>query len=295
MTDVEIRLKQTAEAVDARMKELLKTPDPSLEALYSAMRYSALTGGKRIRPHLVLEFCRLFGGSDDAALDFACAVEFVHSSSLIHDDMPAMDDDDYRRGKPTCHKVFGEGIALLAGDTLIVKGFETAAGNKNVPSDAALAAAKLIAQYAGGEGMMGGQNIDLCSENKQIPFDEMLKMHAMKTGALIRLSALLGCVAACVGEKDARYKDAEDYARGVGATFQIIDDVLDVTGDEKTLGKSVHADEKEHKTTFLSFLGISEALEFAANQTRRAISSIEKYEGSGHLVALAEFLLGRKK
>ena len=295
MTDIISRLKTTAALVTPRLEELLETPDPRLTKLYEAMRYSALSGGKRIRPHLVFEFCRLFGGEDTSALDFACAVELVHASSLVHDDMPCMDNDDYRRGKLTCHKAFGEDIALLCGDTLITRGYEAAAKNSAVGEHFALEAAKLLTSLAGGRGMMGGQNVDLCSEGKMIDFDTLLYMHSLKTGALIRASALLGCLAAGVEITDARAADAEKFAAGVGLAFQIIDDVLDETGDEKTLGKATHADAKESKTTFLSFMTVGKAREYAARETDKAIGAIEKYDGSDALISLAEFLLSREK
>ncbi|MBR6050187.1 MAG: polyprenyl synthetase family protein [Clostridia bacterium] len=295
MKDVEIKLSYSAKAVEPYLEKLLQTPDSELEPLYDAMRYAALGGGKRIRPHLVFEFCRLFGGDEKAALPFAAAIELVHSSSLVHDDMPCMDNDDYRRGRLTCHKVYGEDIALLCGDALITKGYEAAAKNDRVPPEAALEGAMLLLSLAGGEGMMGGQNIDLCSEGKTISFDTLLKMHAKKTGALISAAALLGCVAAGVPTSDARAKDAETYARGVGLAFQIIDDVLDVIGDEKTLGKHTHADAEGGKTTFLSFMSVDDAYEYARRETEKAVSAVKKYDGSEDLVSLAEYLLHRMK
>lgn len=295
MNDVEIKLASTAEKVAPYIEKLLKTPDAALEPLYGAMRYTALAGGKRIRPHLVLEFCRLFGGDEAAALPFAAAIELVHTASLVHDDMPCMDNDDYRRGRLTCHKVYGEDIALLAGDALMTKGYEAAAENRLVPPASALEAVSLLISLSGGEGMMGGQNIDLCSEGKTISFDTLLKMHAKKTGALIRAAALLGCVAAGVPTGDARAKDAETYAGGVGLAFQIIDDVLDVIGDEKTLGKHTHADAEENKTTFISFMSVDDAKAYAARETEKAIAAVGKYDGSDHLAALAGFLAARTK
>lgn len=295
MTDVALLLKKTGELVQPYLIDLLKTPDPALDTLYSAMRYSALADGKRIRPHLVLEFCRLFGGDDEAALPFAAAIELVHAASLIHDDMPCMDNDDYRRGRLTCHKVYGEDIALLAGDALMVKGYEAAAKNTRVPPEAALKAASLLLALSGAEGMMGGQQIDLCSEGKKIDFDTLLKMHEKKTGALIGAAALLGCIAAGVMPDDVRAKDAETYARGIGLSFQIIDDVLDVIGDEKTLGKHTHADAAENKTTFLSFMSVSDAKKYAERETEKALGAIGKYEGGERLASLAKYLLDRTK
>ncbi len=288
------RILQNAAAVDAALPEVLATPEQALTVLYEAMRYSALAGGKRIRPFLVMEFCRLFGGSTEAAMPFACAIECVHASSLIHDDMPCMDDDELRRGKPTNHIVFGEDIALLAGDALMTRGYELAANNTAVDAKTALLATQKLLFASGAVGMMGGQQIDLKSENVQIDFDTLLKMHAKKTGALIRVSAELGCLAAGITDPDdARVKAAVDYASGIGLAFQIVDDVLDVTGDEKTLGKKVHADDAMGKTTFLTFMTVDEAKKYAEEITENAIRGIRTYEGSEILVAFAEYLLGR--
>jgi len=295
MTDIEKKLALTAEKVTPYLEDLLATPDPALDTLYSAMRYTALAGGKRIRPHLVLGFCRLFGGDEKAALPFAAGIELVHAASLVHDDMPCMDNDDYRRGRLTCHKVYGEDIALLAGDALMAKGYEAIAKNPHVPPASALEATSLMISLSGGEGMMGGQEIDLISEGKKIDFDTLIKMHALKTGALIRAASLLGCVAAGVPTGDERAKDAETYARGIGLSFQIIDDILDVIGDEKTLGKHTHADAEENKTTFISFMSVDDAYAYARRETEKAISAIGKYEGSDDLVALAKFLIDRTK
>ncbi|MBQ0010677.1 MAG: polyprenyl synthetase family protein [Ruminococcus sp.] len=292
--DIKTALLENAAKVEQALPAYLETPDPALETLYDAMRYSALGGGKRIRAFLVMEFCRLFGGTEEAALPFACAMECVHASSLIHDDMPCMDNDDYRRGKLTNHKVYGDNIALLAGDALITKGYEIAASNPAVSWASALAGAKTILRYAGGEGMMGGQEIDLLAEKKAPDFPLLLKMHAKKTGALIRASAMLGCHAAgIVNENDSRIADASVYAAGIGLAFQIIDDILDVEGDAAVLGKATHADAKEGKTTFLSFMDVPAARRYAQVETDKAIAAIGEYPGSATLIELARYLLAR--
>ena len=290
------RLRDNAALVDGALTEYLQTPDQDLALLYESMRYSALSGGKRIRPFLVLEFCRMFGGKEESALPFACAIECVHASSLIHDDMPCMDDDDLRRGKPTNHVVFGEDIALLAGDALITKGYELAAENRSVEPQIALAATAMLLKNAGAVGMMGGQQIDLFGEKNPVGFSLLLKMHAKKTGALIIASAKLGCMAARIScEDDERMRDAALYAENIGLAFQVIDDILDATSDDVTLGKRVHADAKMEKTTFLSEMSIEEAYCYAAKKTELAVSAIEKYENSEILTDLARYLLNRKK
>ena len=288
-------LSENAALIDKTLPNYLETEDADLSLLYESMRYSALAEGKRIRPFLVMEFCRMFGGTEVAALPFACAIECVHASSLIHDDMPCMDNDELRRGKPTNHVVFGEDIALLAGDALITRGYEIAARNGEVAPEIALSATAMLLRNAGAFGMMGGQQIDLWGENNHVDFPLLLKMHEKKTGALIRASAMLGCYAAGISsENDSRMRDAVAYASGVGLAFQVIDDILDATGDEATLGKKVHADTKLEKTTFLSEMSIDEAMAYAEKITEEAIGAIEKYENSEVLIALARYLLSRR-
>ena len=295
ITDWKTQMKNNAALVEDALARYLETPDADLSVLYEAMRYSALSGGKRIRPFLVMEFCRLFGGDVKAALPFACAIECVHASSLIHDDMPCMDNDDLRRGKPTNHIVFGEDIALLAGDALITKGYELAAENTFVAPEIALSATAMLLKNAGAIGMMGGQQIDLLGEKNPVAFPLLLKMHRKKTGALIIASALLGCYAAGIAsEHDARMKDAALYAENIGLAFQVIDDILDATSDDQTLGKRVHADERMQKTTFLSEMSVEEAFAYAKQKTDAAVAAIEKYENSQLLIDFARYLLERK-
>jgi len=294
--DIAKLLSENTEMIDVHLEKNLETPEPLLETLYSSMRYSALSGGKRIRPFLVMEFCRLFGGKAEAAVDFACAIEYVHASSLVHDDMPCMDNDSLRRGKPTNHVVYGEDIALLCGDALITRGYEMAARNANVEPKAALAATAMLLREAGGIGMMGGQEIDLTSEGKKIPFETLMAMHEKKTGALIKASCLLGAMAAGItDENDARYKAAVKYAYGIGIAFQIVDDILDVEGDAALLGKATHADAALEKTTFLTFMTVAEARAYAEKLTAEAIEAVAPYEGNETLTQLAEFLLYRNK
>jgi geranylgeranyl diphosphate synthase type II len=295
MTLSELIMKNAAD-VDAALPKYFETPEEALEVLYDAMRYSALSGGKRIRPFLVTEFCKLFGGKAEAAMPFACAIECVHASSLIHDDLPCMDNDELRRGKPTNHMVYGEDIALLAGDALMTRGYEIAANNADVDDTVALLATRKILFASGAVGMMGGQQIDLKSENVQIDFDTLLKMHAKKTGALIRVSAELGCLAAGItDENDPRMQAACNYANGIGLAFQIVDDILDATGDVATLGKMTHADDALGKTTFLTFMTVEEAQNYAKEITEKAIEGIKAYENSEMLIEFAKYLLHRTK
>lgn len=271
------------------------TEDEDIGVLLDAERYSLFAGGKRIRPLLTLEFCRMFGGDDTAALPFACAVEMIHTYSLIHDDLPCMDDDEMRRGKPTNHKVFGESTALLAGDSLLTGAFEAAASNTEVGADVAAKAVAYLASCAGRYGMVGGQIMDLEGEKKKLTLDQLLKLHSLKTGALISAASVLGALAAGVELTDPRMEDVVTYAENIGLAFQIVDDILDRTGDSAELGKNVGVDAEHEKNTFLSFFTVEEAQFYADRLTREAINAIRKYRDSDALCTLAEWLATRKK
>ena len=271
------------------------TEDKDIQELLDAERYSLFAGGKRIRPMLTLEFCRLFGGEDTAALPFACAVEMIHTYSLIHDDLPCMDDDELRRGKPTNHKVFGESTALLAGDSLLTGAFEAVASNTAVEPSVAAKAVAYLANCAGRYGMVGGQIIDLAGEKKKLTLDQLIKLHSMKTGALIGAAAVLGALAAGVDLTDPRMEDVVTYAENIGLAFQIVDDILDCTGDAASLGKNVGVDAEHQKNTFTSFYSVEEAQFYADRLTAEAVAAIGKYPESEALCALAEWLATRKK
>ena len=271
------------------------TEDEDIRVLLDAERYSLFAGGKRIRPLLTLEFCRMFGGDDAAALPFACAVEMIHTYSLIHDDLPCMDDDEMRRGKPTNHKVFGESTALLAGDSLLTGAFEAAASNTDVGAEVAAKAVAYLASCAGRYGMVGGQIMDLEGEKKKLTLDQLLKLHSLKTGALISAASVLGALAAGVELTDPRMEDVVTYAENIGLAFQIVDDILDRTGDSAELGKNVGVDAEHEKNTFLSFFTVEEAQFYADRLTREAINAIRKYRDSDALCTLAEWLATRKK
>lgn len=271
------------------------TEDEDLKSLLDSERYSLFAGGKRIRPMLTLEFCRMLGGEDAAALPFACAVEMIHTYSLIHDDLPCMDNDDLRRGKPTNHKVFGETIALLAGDSLLTGAFEAAASNRAVSAETAIKAVAYLSGCAGRYGMVGGQIMDLEGEHKKLTLDELLKLHSLKTGALISAAAVMGALAAGVELTDPCMADVVTYAENIGLAFQIVDDILDATGDSAALGKNVGVDAERNKNTFLSFYSVEEAQFYANRLTEEAVAAIKKYPDSEILVAVAEWLATRKK
>ena len=288
------RIAANAALVNQALDAYTSRQDPDFAAELAAERYSLLSRAKRIRPTLVLEFCRLFGGSDEAALPFAAAVEMIHTYSLIHDDLPCMDDDDLRRGKPTCHKAFDEATALLAGDGLLTRAFGVLASNTAVSAEAVRDAVSALSEAAGSFGMIGGQVIDLAGEEKKLSLELVLKLHAHKTGALIAVSAELGCIAAGLSRDDPRTKAALAYAKGIGLAFQIVDDILDVTADAETLGKSVGSDEKSKKTTFLTYFDIDAAHSYAARVTEEAKSALGNIAGNEALLALADYLTERE-
>ncbi|MBE6694239.1 MAG: polyprenyl synthetase family protein [Ruminococcaceae bacterium] len=262
--------------------------------LDASARYSLMAGGKRVRPSLTLEFCRMLCGDVNRAIEFAAAVEMLHTSTLIHDDMPALDNDELRRGKPTNHKVYGEATALLAGDAMAIDAFKVLISNKSLPADTRLLAVKYLSEAAGESGVMRGQMIDKYGESHKLTLDELLTLHAHKTGALIRVAAQLGVLAAGFREDSSEMHDAVEYAERIGLAFQIVDDVLDATSTPDALGKSVGGDAALCKNTFLSFYSVDEAESYAARLTEEAVEHIRKYEGHERLVALAEFLAVRK-
>ena len=265
------------------------------ERLSSSMQYSAYAGGKRIRPFLTVAFCQLFGGRDTDAIPFACALECVHTYSLIHDDLPCMDDDDIRRGKPTNHKIYGESTALLAGDALLTYAFQLMTEKSAVPARETLAAVQYLAYCAGMEGMVGGQQLDLEGETVQHDFETLERMHRQKTGALMQAAAYLGCCAAGVSGDAEKCRAAITYAENIGLAFQVVDDILDQTGDMTILGKPIGSDILHQKTTFLTFMSPAEARAYAEKCTQKACDAIAEYEGSERLTELANYLLNRNK
>ena len=262
--------------------------------LIDAMRYSLEAGGKRVRPRLVLEFARLCGGSEEAALPFACAVEMIHTYSLIHDDLPCMDDDDLRRGKPSNHNVYGEDIALLAGDALLTLAFETLADDKTAElagDRACRLAAKTLARYAGAVGMVGGQVIDLKSENTNAPLEVLREMDEKKTACLIQAACELGCIAANAGADKRRA--AALYGESIGVAFQIQDDILDQTSSNEELGKPVGSDNENSKSTYVSLLGIEKCRALVDELTNQAIEALSAFDADTE--ALRDYALALAK
>ena len=268
--------------IENALKQYLPQKKDLRNNLFESMEYSLMAGGKRIRPQLVLEFCRICGGSSEKAMPFACAIEMVHSYSLIHDDLPCMDDDDLRRGKPTNHKVYGEATALLAGDALLTLAFETMLSPESiraVGADRAARAAGELARAAGAHGMVGGQMIDLESEDKQVSLEVLQKMDEGKTGALILAACRMGCILAGAGEEQMQAADV--YAKSIGLAFQIEDDLLDVTGDAALLGKNTGMDSERGKSTYVSLLGIEKAKETVEQLTQTAVNALSVFGENG--------------
>lgn len=262
------------------------------EIIFEASRYSLLNSGKRIRPILLLEFYKLLGGEGDFAYNFACALEMIHSYSLVHDDLPCMDNDDFRRGKPSCHKQYSEDIALLAGDTLLTEAFLVALKTQNLPAERVVKAAAYLADCAGGNGMIGGQVLDITEKAFENEVNT-LKMYALKTGCLIKAATVCGAILAGADEK--QIEKAESYALKLGFAFQIIDDILDATGDQAVLGKPIGSDDKNGKLTYAKRLGLEAARSKAKELTTEALEILEQFKGdTAFLKELTVFLLQRE-
>lgn len=278
--------------IENKLNELLPESGERYSSAVNAMRYSLLSGGKRIRPILLLEFYSLFGGRAESALNFAAAIEMIHTYSLIHDDLPCMDNDDMRRGKPSCHKAFGYDTALLAGDALLTHAFLAAASTADIPPERVSRAISVLAQKAGIYGMVGGQVMDLDFEKNGANGEELTAMYIKKTSCLLEAAAMCGAVLA--GADEETVKKTEEYAENLGLAFQITDDILDCTADEKTLGKPIGSDEKNGKTTFVTLLGLDGAKQRAALLTKKAEDILNGFSGdTSYLKELTEYLLNR--
>lgn len=291
----EEKLRERAELINNTLEKMIVEKEVPQKNVYKAMRYSLMAGGKRLRPVLALSVCDMLGGNPDEVLPFGCAIEMIHTYSLIHDDLPCMDDDDYRRGRLTNHKVFGEAVAVLAGDALLNYAFEIMI--KAVLKDARNRKAKLeamniIAGASGPSGMIGGQIIDLESENKKISPELLHEMHKHKTGALIKASVL--SAAAICNASEPVMDSLGKFADNLGLAFQIKDDILDVEGNSELLGKNVGSDASKNKNTFVTVYGLEKSKEMLAYYTEQAIESLNTFgEKGGFLRELASYLLER--
>lgn len=266
--------------------------DAQYADLQASMEYSLLAGGKRVRPVLTLETCRLCGGSREAALPFACAVEMVHTYSLIHDDLPAMDNDDLRRGRPTNHMVYGEATAILAGDGLLTAAFEQLA-RAELPAQRVVEAVACLSSAAGPTGMVGGQALDIAGEGHALSQGELELLQSLKTGALISAAAELGCIAAG-GGPEVRER-IRRYASALGRAFQVRDDILDVTCTAAELGKTVGSDQANEKNTFVTALGLEGCTALVEQLTRQAVDALEGFQAPDFHIWLARQLAERNK
>ena len=291
--DLKTYLRDRQQRVEAALDASLPTGYP--ETVYEAMRYSLLAGGKRLRPILCLATCELLGGAESIAMPTACALEMIHTMSLIHDDLPAMDNDDYRRGKLTNHKVYGEDVAILAGDALLTYAFEyVATQTKNVPAERTLRVIADLGKAVGAEGLVGGQIVDLASEGlTDVSIETLNYIHTHKTGALLRVSVTSGAILA--GADECQIATLSQYANNIGLAFQIIDDILDITATSEALGKSAGKDLTAQKATYPSIWGLEASQQQAQTLIADAKTSVLDSFGTAAqpLVALADFIVDR--
>lgn len=265
--------------IETALKNYLPQGKYTEQTLIDSMEYSLMCGGKRIRPLLTLLFCEMCGEDIEIALPYACAVEMIHTYSLIHDDLPCMDDDDFRRSKPSNHKVYGEDMATLAGDAMQSLAFEIMlcdATIQKVGADKAVKAAFTLAKYCGVLGMVGGQVIDIEHENKAAGIEILSEMDEKKTAALIKASCEMGCIIA--GADETKVKAASTYAHNIGVAFQIVDDILDVTSTSESLGKPVGSDSENNKSTYVSLLGIDKCKELVTTLTNEALDALSAFD-----------------
>lgn len=287
-------LKTYCEKIEEKLLEFTNNKSSLQGIVLEAMEYSLMAGGKRLRPVLMLEFCRMCGGDVSKYLDIACAVEMIHTFSLIHDDLPCMDDDDYRRGMPSCHKAFPENVALLAGDALNTLAFEVianAAIEQRITADKAVMLVSVLSHAVGTEGMIGGQVIDLQSEGKSISLDTLNILQEYKTGALIEAACVMGVI---LGGQFDKIAAAADYAQALGKAFQIVDDILDVTGSFEELGKPIGSDSEKEKNTYVSLMGLEESKNAADRLTKEALKHLEIFEDNDFVCDLTKSLLERR-
>ena len=295
MFDLNHYLKERAQLIELALAKTVDTPAGAAARLTEAMRYSLLAGGKRLRPILALASCEAVGGKLAAAMDLACAVEMIHTYSLIHDDLPCMDDDDFRRGRPTNHKVYGDALATLAGDALLTDAFKVLARatGAGVAAAVVLETIEELADAAGSAGMVGGQVIDLLGERKSKTLEELEELHGRKTGALFLASVRGG--ARMGGASAAQIEALDAYARALGLAFQVVDDLLDVQGTPEQLGKRTQKDSARGKATYPAILGIERSLDLARELESRAHRALARFdERAIALRELATFVVERK-
>jgi geranylgeranyl diphosphate synthase type II len=292
--DLRSYLNDRASLVDEALELYLPPAGELPGIIHEAMRYSAVDGGKRIRPVLALAASEAVGGSIEAAMPAGCAIELIHAFSLIHDDLPCMDDDDLRRGKPTSHKVYGEAIALLAGDALLSQAFEIIASTPKVPAERLLEVSRLIARATGTRGMIGGQVLDMQAEGRDVELSDVEAIHTRKTGALLEVSVVVGGILG--GGSKEQIEGLSRYGRDIGLAFQVADDILDLTGDAEKIGKPTGSDLRQKKATYPSVIGIEKSRELGEGAIADAIGALAGFgEQAEPLIALAEFIMRRDR
>lgn len=291
--EFKLQLAEDAKLIEEALERYLPPSNEKYKIINEAMRYSLLGGGKRLRAALALEFCREFRGAEEDVLPFCSAIEMVQAYSLIHDDLPCMDDDALRRGKPSCHIAYGESTALLAGDALLTKAFELMLSQTKLPADIMIKAAHTLAKAIGENGMIGGQVLDLAQEGKKIEAVDIEETDRLKTGALICASAEIGCI---VGRaKDEVYPYVRTYAHEIGLAFQITDDILDETSTPERLGKPIGSDGEKLKTTYTTAYGINGAKQIATQCIERAKQALTEAKIANiFLYQLADYILHRE-
>ena len=295
--DLKTYLAEKKVLIDQALEAYFPEPEGPASNLLKSMKYSLFAGGKRLRPILCLAGTEAVGGTESDSLPFACAIELIHTYSLIHDDLPVMDNDDLRRGKPTNHKVFGEAVALLAGDGLLTEAFNlmtTAQLTERVTSQAIIKVIGLLSRAAGYRGMVGGQVVDIQSEGKTVSFSHLEFIHTHKTGALIAASVTSGAVLG--GGNESQLQAISAYGQKIGLAFQISDDILDIEGNSKTMGKTPGADKKRGKITYPSILGFAKSQEIQSGLVEAAIASLREFRHRAEpLRQIARYIIERKK
>ena len=289
------KIEEFSQLIEENLYKYFNTYFDEYKILFDSMEYSVKNGGKRVRPLLTMLFCDACGGDPLKAVQLAVAVEYIHTYSLIHDDLPCMDDDDYRRGKPSNHKVYGEAMALLAGDGLLTAAFERIATWSRaglIDSDVAINAISELSAYAGSRGMIGGQVIDIQNQdNKDIKLETLMMLDNLKTGALIEAACSLGCIAARAN--DDNIQAAKEFASNIGLAFQIKDDILDVTSSFEKLGKAIGSDMENGKTTYVTLLGVEECQKLVDKLTDEALKALDAFENNEALKEYAIYLAKR--
>lgn len=289
-------LRQKKDYIDACLLKYMNAPDTYPPIIHQAMHYAVFNGGKRLRPIMVLEGAHIAGGSPESVAPTACALELIHTYSLVHDDLPAMDDDDYRRGKPTCHKVFGEANAILAGDALLTEAFALIAANAGIPGIDPAAVTRVVSEVsraAGSRGMVGGQVLDLEAEGQSVDYRQLRNLHRLKTAELFRAALLAGAILHHLDQKG--IQALEQYAYNFGLAFQITDDILDVTGEAAILGKPVGSDVKNAKTTYPRLFGLEKSQQMAQESADACLEYLAAFgEEADFLRRLSYFVVHRE-